>query len=164
MPYCASCKNEQLLDVQSGVRTSGSLNLADPLRRFVALLLDGLIVGFPLGLIVAIVVVIIASSGKEEALMVVLPFVWLLALGAMPVYEGIMLSKRGQTFGKMAMKIKVVRIDGSDITTGQAWGRAAMRAVMQSCLALINYLPAFFTQEKTALHDMVASTRVVNWS
>lgn len=162
MPYCASCKNEQLLDVQSGVRST--LNLADAGRRFVALFIDGLIVGVPMMIVLIIAIAAIVTTKNENAFMVLLPFIWLWALAAMPVYEGIMLSKRGQTFGKMAMKIKVVRLDGSDITVGQAWGRAAMRAVMQSCLALVNYLPAFFTQEKTALHDMVASTRVVNWS
>ena len=35
-----------------------------------------------------------------------------------------------------------------------------MRLVL-GCLFLIDYIPFFFTDEKTTLHDMVAGTRVV---
>jgi len=28
-------------------------------------------------------------------------------------------------------------------------------------LVIVDYIPAFFTQEKTTLHDMIAKTRVV---
>ena len=41
--------------------------------------------------------------------------------------------KNGQTVGKMALRLRVVRPDGSPITTGQAWGRAVMRLVL-GCL------------------------------
>src|ERR1043166_3448578 len=79
-------------------------------------------------------------------------------------YEALMLGARGQTLGKMAMKIKVVRPDGTAISKGQAWGRSFMRQILASCLSIFNYLPAFFTKERTCLHDLVANTRVVNWS
>jgi uncharacterized RDD family membrane protein YckC len=61
----------------------------------------------------------------------------------------------------MALKVRVVRPDGSPITSGQAWGRAAMKMIF-GCIWFADYLPAFFTQEKTTLHDLVASTRVVD--
>lgn len=163
-PYCASCKNEQLLDVRSGVSTSTNLNLASIGRRFAALFIDGLIIGIPFGIVIGLILFGAMAGGRmrPETIMAVQPLSWL-SIVAMLVYEGLMLSARGQTVGKIAMNIKVVRADGSDLTTGQAWGRAAMRQVLVSCLCLINYLPAFFTPDKTALHDMVASTRVVNW-
>lgn len=75
-----------------------------------------------------------------------------------------MLSWRGQTFGKMAMRVKVVRADGSDISRGQAWGRSAVRTVMLSVLAILNYLPGLLTKERTCVHDMAAKTRVINWN
>jgi len=31
-------------------------------------------------------------------------------------------------------------------------------------LYIVDYIPAFFTKEKTTLHDLVAKTRVVNWA
>jgi uncharacterized RDD family membrane protein YckC len=77
------------------------------------------------------------------------------------LYEALMLQhKNGQTVGKMAMKVRVVRPDGSPISTGQAWGRSGLRVVFK-CLWPIDYLPAFFTNEKTTLHDLAASTRVI---
>jgi hypothetical protein len=39
-----------------------------------------------------------------------------------------------------------------------------MRQVLASCLSIFDYIPAFFTKERTCLHDLVANTRVVNWS
>ena len=77
-----------------------------------------------------------------------------------------MLGSSGQTLGKKIMKIKVVNPDGSDITSGQAWGRSAMRIVFQqlSCFGILaNYLVAF-GQERTTLQDRIAKTRVVNWN
>jgi uncharacterized RDD family membrane protein YckC len=163
--YCAGCKNEQLLDVRSGVTVATNLDLANPGRRFVALFIDGFVVGLPfiVLMIVAMVGAFSTNHLSPESMMWLQPLSWLWIIGQF-VYEGLMLAARGQTVGKIAMKVKVVRPDGSDISTGQAWGRAAMRHVLVSCLCIINYLPAFFTLEKTTLHDMVASTRVVNWS
>jgi hypothetical protein len=36
-----------------------------------------------------------------------------------------------------------------------------MRGVFVSFLSIINYAPAFFTKERTCIHDMAAKTRVV---
>jgi uncharacterized RDD family membrane protein YckC len=73
-----------------------------------------------------------------------------------------MLSKKGgQTFGKMALGIKVVTPEGNEISAKQAWGRAAMRMAIGFVCYLVDYIPAFFDREKKCLHDMVASTRVV---
>jgi uncharacterized RDD family membrane protein YckC len=160
LPYCAQCKNEQILDVRSGV-SSTSLDLASRGSRFVAFLIDGLLIGIPFGIFFFVI-------GFRTILRA--PGMWvtnrplsLLPLVVMFIYEGLMLSARGQTVGKIALNIKVVQADGSDITAGQAWGRAIMREVLLSCLMVFNYVPAFFTRERTCLHDMVAATRVVNW-
>ena len=74
-----------------------------------------------------------------------------------------MLGARGQTLGKMALKVKVVNADGSPLSSGQAWGREIIRGIL-GFLYIVDYLPAFFTQQKTTLHDLVAKTRVVNWA
>ena len=61
-------------------------------------------------------------------------------------------------------QIKVVTAGGGELTSGQAWGRAASRQILGivPCLGLIDYLVAF-GQERTTIHDMMAKTRVVNW-
>jgi len=66
----------------------------------------------------------------------------------------------GATLGKMAVKIRVVNPDGTPIT----WGKAIARyfAEIVSGLTLgIGYIMAGFDPERRALHDRIASTRVV---
>lgn len=160
-PYCATCKTEQLLDVRSGVDRT-TLRYSGFWQRAGAYMLDYLIqlvamyaIFIPVGIIGAV-----SSKGGEPGLW----FLLLYPVGFAVVisYEALMLSmKNGQTVGKMALRIRVVRPDGSPITKGQAWGRAAMRLVL-GCLVIVDYLVYFFTEEKTTLHDMTAKTRVVD--
>lgn len=162
-PYCATCKTEQLMDVRSGVDRS-RLIYGRFWPRFGAQLIDGLIVGVPTSAFAIAVVFGVASLAQQnEAASLLILLAYIPAYILPVVYEALMLSmKRGQTVGKMALRLRVVRMDGSDITTGQAWGRAAMRfAFGITCTAIIDYLVFFFTEEKTTLHDMVAGTRVV---
>jgi uncharacterized RDD family membrane protein YckC len=160
--YCAPCKAEQLLDLTSGVDQS-ALELAGIGRRFAALLIDGMLLTVPL-IVVFFVLMALAMSGNKNIDPLWFQPAVLLAIVPYIVYEALMLAARGQTLGKMAMKIKVVRADGTPLSKGQAWGRAFMRQILASCLSLFNYLPAFFTKDRTCLHDLVANTRVVNWS
>lgn len=157
-PYCATCKREQLLDVRSGVDRT-VLTLAGIGKRFGAVIIDGLIVNLPMYIIMFFLIIGPISSGTEPS-----PYLNFLGIPFMFVnffYEALMLQyKEGRTLGKMAVKVRVVRPDGSPISSGQAWGRAAMRMVL-GCLWIVDYVPAFFSKEKTTLHDMVAGTRVV---
>ena len=161
-PYCATCKNEKLLDVQSGTDRA-QLSLATFGRRFAALWIDRMMFGVGAIVIMVIAVVLTQRGGKvEDSFVVVFAVLFGAVYLGMIVYEALMLSSRGQTVGKMALKIKVVRPDGSPITTGQAWGRSVLRGVMIHVLSLLNYIPAMVTKEKTCIHDLVANTRVVN--
>lgn len=162
-PYCATCKTEQLLDLRSGVNRT-QLTYGKFWPRFAAQLIDGLIVGVPSMLFAFAVIFVVASLAQENEAAGLFALVAYVPVYVLPiVYEGLMLSmKRGTTVGKSALKLRVVRPDGSDISTGQAWGRAAMRFVLGiTCLGIIDYIAYFFTDEKTTLHDMVAGTRVV---
>jgi uncharacterized RDD family membrane protein YckC len=156
--YCATCKGEQLLDVRSGVDRT-RLNYASILKRFGGIFIDGLIINLPLYFIMfGLMFSTMNRHGQPNPLinLISIPFMFVNL-----IYEALMLSmKNGQTLGKMAMHVRVVRPDGSPITTGQAWGRAALRTVL-GCLWIVDYIPAFFTDEKTTLHDMAAGTRVV---
>lgn len=160
-PYCADCKTEQLLDVRSGTDRS-RLSYAGFWPRFGAQLLDGLLVGVPAYAIFVAVIMYVAAEvqrGGKVGPVVILAYV---PLYAFPIlYEALMLSlKNGQTVGKLALRLRVVRPDGSRITIAQAWARAVMRLIL-GCLLIVDYIPYFFTEEKTTLHDLVAGTRVV---
>ena len=131
--FCADCKGEQVRDLESGADTT-ALDLASTGRRFGAQVIDGFAVE-------GISVVLGAALG---------------AMGAGPVagfvagilcvllYDGVLLQMRGQTLGKMALKVKVVTPEGGALRPGQAWARALSKLVLGSML--VDYLPAFFTK------------------
>jgi len=75
-------------------------------------------------------------------------FVW------MPVACG------GQTVGKMAAGIAIVRPDGSPLTVLRCLGRWA-GYILSTLLAGLGFVMAAFTDQKRALHDYLAGTRVV---
>jgi uncharacterized RDD family membrane protein YckC len=160
--YCARCKAEQVRDIQSGTE-AGVLELASIGRRFGALWVDSvllMLVLMPLSIAAGVAA---GAAGKAEPGLGFSFLVMVAAAGVMFVYEGLMLASRGQTLGKMAVGIKVVTPEGRDIVGGQAWGRALTRQVFFSYFALVNYLPALFTKQKTAIHDLAAKTRVVRF-
>lgn len=157
--YCADCKLEQVRDIQSGADTTTPA-LASVGSRFVAVFIDGLVFS------VLLIPLWLYMGWYWMQRQYQPTFVENLLLGlifAIPytLYDALMLSWRGQTLGKMALKIRVVTPLGDRISAGQAWGRALTRFFMPSFLALVNYLPAFFTKQKTCVHDMVAGTRVM---
>ena len=162
-PFCATCKTEQLLDVRSGVDRT-RLVYAGFWSRLGAQVLDGLIVGIPAYAIFFAVFSVALNAMQRQATP---PNALLLLAAYVPfylfpiLYEALMLTlKDGQTVGKMALRLRVVRPDGSRISAAQAWGRAVMRLVL-GCLVVVDVIPYFFTDEKTTLHDIVAGTRVV---
>ena len=159
-PYCATCKSEQLLDVQSGVDRT-TLEYAGIGRRFAAQFIDGLVTGIPTMIIVFFLVFSMVAAGNKAPKVAPGMNLWFLipSAGAL-IYEAVLLHRRGQTLGKMALRVKVVRPDGTPITGGQAWGRALSRALL-GFLYIVDYIPAFFTKERTTLHDLIARTRVI---
>jgi uncharacterized RDD family membrane protein YckC len=166
LPYCVSCKTEAVRDLRSGV-PARELDLATIGRRFAALWLDGIIVGVPLVIVVFVLLVPLGlvdePEGPSPLLFIYNGITTVLLLGSYILYEGLMLGAGGQTVGKRVMSIKVVTLDGSEISRGQAWTRAVIRQVLSfvPCLGLVDYLVAF-GQERSCVHDIVAKTRVVN--
>jgi uncharacterized RDD family membrane protein YckC len=177
--YCGPCKDERVRDIQSG--TTGVFELASPGRRFVAAMLDGLIQGaammvvmIPFFFLIGGAAAMAGSSGGNSdaagaalglSIMSMYAVMLFLSIGLPLVYEALMLARRGQTLGKMALSIQVITADGAALTRGQAWGRSAMKVALAqvcSCVGLLaDNLPLFFTPEKTTLHDMAVRTRVV---
>jgi uncharacterized RDD family membrane protein YckC len=162
-PYCAACKHEQVRDLLSGI-LPGALDLASRWRRFAGLWIDSFVTTMAAyALIIPLLLVfgmVSAAGGEGEAPILMMLIMYPILLGAPVVYEGLMLARRGQTLGKMAVGIKVVTPEGGDLSRGQAWGRAALKLVLGSCMG-IDYLPAFLTRERTCLHDLMVKTRVV---
>jgi uncharacterized RDD family membrane protein YckC len=161
--YCAQCKGQQVRDIQSGTE-AGALELASIGRRFAAMWVDSMVA--MVVVVPAVFAIMMTGPGTspqsaEAAMNGLVLFATIGAVILMLLYEGLMLARRGQTLGKMAVGIKVVTPEGRDIGTGQAWGRAVLRQIFWSYLAFVNYLPALFTRQKTAIHDLACKTRVV---
>lgn len=64
------------------------------------------------------------------------------------------------TPGKMAVGLKLVRADGSSLTTGRIIGRHFAEWI-SGMILLIGYIMAGFDEEKRALHDRICDTRVI---
>jgi len=67
---------------------------------------------------------------------------------------------RGQTPGKMVLRIKIIRSDGSDL----GWGVAVFRFlsyIISFLLVFIGYIWVAFDVYKQGLHDKMADTYVV---
>jgi uncharacterized RDD family membrane protein YckC len=76
------------------------------------------------------------------------------------LYYVLFLGWKGATPGKMLLKIKVVRPDGSPISYGTAFLRY-IGVFISSIILGIGYIMAFFDKENRTLHDRIAGTRVV---
>lgn len=83
------------------------------------------------------------------------------------LYFGLQHGKWGQSIGKRALGMRVVRAeDGGPIGYGAAFGRVAFTYVISlitlNIFALIDVIFVLWDQRKQALHDKVVKTVVVN--
>jgi len=77
------------------------------------------------------------------------------------LYYAIMESKKGATLGKMVLGIAVTDLNGNRITFGRATGRYFAK-IISGLILMIGYIMAGFTQQKQALHDIIAGCLVIN--
>lgn len=141
--------------------------LADWGTRAAAFVLD-LIVIAGIALAAVLVAAAIAGTGAgEHQTLTVLTYAIGLPIGL--AYAPLMMARRGerngQTLGKQAMRIRVVRESGAPMTVGTGLLREVIGRQLLSALLivypLIDYLWPLWDRHNQALHDKVAQTRVV---
>jgi uncharacterized RDD family membrane protein YckC/Tfp pilus assembly protein PilE len=141
---------------------SNEVVYSDVGRRFLALMLDSIIVTVTYAVLVAILLPTIAKTAPGHApspwLLLFYPATFLFSLLYWSVQES---SSHQATFGKRALGIKVVDLDGKSISWGRAVGRWFAR-LLSGFFFCIGYLLALFTSRKQTLHDMLAGTLVVD--
>jgi uncharacterized RDD family membrane protein YckC len=76
------------------------------------------------------------------------------------LYAVFFISRYSATPGKLAVGLKLVRSDGSPLSTGRIIGRY-FSEWLSSITLLIGYIMAGFDEEKRALHDRICDTRVI---
>jgi uncharacterized RDD family membrane protein YckC len=154
--------------------------------RFVALLIDGLILGIPFMAIFIVLVFLMGGfaligqrlsglSGlppnqvNPQAVMAILGplffgyfLAMILFLGVEWLYfAGMESSERQATFGKAAMSLRVTNTEGQRLSFGHASGRFFSKIITGLIPLGIGWLMAGFTAKKQALHDMIAGTLVM---
>jgi uncharacterized RDD family membrane protein YckC len=144
--------------------------------RVVAAIIDGFVIGIPLGifaflLILSAVPFITHTQDPMAVVVTILPrifFLLVVYLVASWLYWALMESSSWQaTLGKKALGLRVTDLAGSRPTFGRASGRFfAGRGI--SCVPtvgglyfLIDCIMAGFTEKKQALHDIIASCFVI---
>lgn len=142
--------------------------------RFVALFIDGMITGIPLGIINGIMQVVIgagahatsssgspavntAAGGAAIGMMLVLFALYIIVPAAYYIYFE---SKKGGTLGKQVLGLRVVDENGMYISMGGATGRYFAR-FLSACVAYIGFILAGFDPHKRAMHDKICGTYVI---
>lgn len=133
--------------------------LASPGIRLVALIIDLLIYTIP-----AIVVYIIFGGADDlDDLSRVGSGLSTVINIAIFIVQTILLATRGQTIGKIVMKIRIVDADTGEHPGG--WRIIMLRVIAHTILILtIIYLPIdslfIFRKDRRTIHDLIAQTRV----
>ncbi|MCY3779125.1 MAG: RDD family protein [Chloroflexi bacterium] len=136
-----------------GAQAGEAIELASISSRFVALFIDGIIQGIVA--VLALVLIGLVWGDSAEFLM------QFLAL-ALPIgYNWYFWTRRdGQTPGKSALGIRVVKVDGSPISDVDAVIRAIGYHI-SSLICALGYIWAIFDKNNQSWHDKLASTYVV---
>lgn len=134
-------------------------------KRFLASFIDSVIVSIVTGIItfaLSTIIELVLGSANEATVVTVLFFlqipVWLIG----PIYYIYFIGKKGQTWGKMAMSLKVVNME-TNKTPGyvSAFLREVVGKVISSIVFGIGYLWMLKDDKKQTWHDKIAGTIVV---
>jgi len=150
--------------------------------RFVAALVDGVIIGIPFWIVVGVLIFMFGGLGvmlhriphdsqpadPREVMALLAPFFMAFFLGwavffiLQWLYFAVMESSpRQATFGKSVMSLRVTNSEGQRISFGHATGRFFAKIVSGMVPLAIGYIMAGFTERKQALHDLIAGTLVL---
>lgn len=145
-------------------------------RRLVAFIIDSIVISFPTMLLSGVVAALfmpkfLSAMGTEpspEAISALFSaYSFLMGINLVSalffwLYYALMESSAKQaTLGKMAMGIKVVDENGQRLSFARATGRTFSKIISYTIL-YFGFFMAAFTKKRQALHDLIATTYVVN--
>lgn len=175
---CAECKPRFFQKIREGVNTGEQLRYAGFMIRLVAVFIDAVLLGLlmiPLNMILQPPFPILAGVNPFTLVFFFAGVGGISSLAGFALgagYRTYLHGSRGQTLGKMACGIRVVKPDGSGVGYANAFGRYCFSSILLLLPAfgiflwLGAHLMAGFDREKRALHDHIAGTRVIhirNW-
>jgi predicted Zn finger-like uncharacterized protein len=104
----------------------------------------------------------LASGGlSDEGHSVLFGATWLFSILLTVAYYVTFTGYNGQTPGKMLVRIKVIRTDGTEIGYGKAALRETVGKFASGIIFGIGYLMVAFDARKQGLHDKIADTYVI---
>jgi uncharacterized RDD family membrane protein YckC len=165
---CGQCKPLYMQRMREGGQPIGVVRYAGFWIRFVAFIIDGLILGvvgsvvsMPLRLMIGVTAVQAGDpTAALPAMFGLLGLSMLINIALGVAYFGYLNSTKGATFGKMALGLKIIHPDGSGLSFGQAAGRFLLY-YLDMIILYIGFIIAGFDSEKRALHDRIMNTRVI---
>jgi uncharacterized RDD family membrane protein YckC len=167
----AEHRDEFFQRLREGVALPGSLVYGTFGQRFLAKLLDGVILwivgaiktGFLAWLILGSFDFFrpTAQPGQTGRLFLFQGINVLLGLAIGLIYAWFFLARYQATPGKMALGLKVVRADGSRLSTGRIIGRYFAETLSGLILCIGYIMAAFDEPECRTLHDRICDTRVI---
>ncbi len=133
-------------------------------QRFVAAIIDGILLYIVQFVILAVFGVSAYASDPQAMMEGGFPMSFILAyiaiLGVNVAYFAYLeSSERQATFGKQAMGLVVTDMNGERLTLLNAVGRYFSK-IPSALILMIGYFMQPFTEKKQALHDMIAGTLV----
>ena len=179
--YCTACGQEvgsavTPPQIPASVPVSAPQRYAGFWLRFVAHLIDGIVLGIPFFVVVMVPIFLLGglrllahrgAVGPPDPVFVAAVILRLFFMMALFVvaqwlyFAGMESSARQATFGKAAMSLRVTGLTGQHLTFGHATGRFFAKIISGLIPLGIGYFMAGFTEKKQALHDMIAGTLVL---
>jgi uncharacterized RDD family membrane protein YckC len=147
--------------------------------RFLALLIDNVILGLGFILIVIPLIFLTGLGGflgqlhpnedmNDIGIFMLIGFIFLAATASLILtwlYHAMMESSEWQaTVGKKVLGLVVTDMAGQRVSFGRSTGRHFAKIITNMVPALIGYIMAGFTEKKQALHDMIAGCLVLRRS
>lgn len=136
-------------------------------HRLAAYLIDYVLISLvtcPLGMVMGVAGAFAEQSGGDAAQAAsagVTMLLYAVALVAGWLYHALMESSSWQgTVGKRVLGIRVTDLDGNRIGFGRATGRYFGK-IISSMICAVGFIMVLFTERKQGLHDMMASTLVL---
>ena len=171
--YCYKCG----LKLPDKVGSENTIRYAGFWIRFVAYLIDGILLGIVANIISYIIIFSVFSPEEYMDLLSNLGttgipdstfweffrlslFASLAGLIVQIAYYTVAIGKWGRTVGKLALSLKVLKSDGSRVSYWRAFGRSLAYGLNGFTFG-IGFLVIAFTQKKRGLHDYIADTIVI---
>lgn len=157
---CASCKPIYTQKLREGVPTHQIHRFGGFWIRFVAILIDGLILAVVSMFYTPFITLVGFDTHDPARFFIAFGILLSIQFMVRMLYETWFTGRFGATPGKMVCHLKVVRPDGRPLTYLRSWCRFLAKEVNTFTL-LIGYIIAGFDDEKRTLHDRICDTRVV---